>query len=257
MCGRYAITLAPEVFRQTFGYPEQPNFPPRYNVAPTQPVPIVTAEHGNRHFRLVRWGFLPSWVKDPKAFPLIINARSETLLEKPTFRAAVTRRRCLFLADGFYEWRRLGRAKAPYLIRRKDGAPLFFAGLWETYSDPAGGEIDTAAIVTTDANGVLAAIHDRMPAILAVEDVAPWLSAEEVPPKDAVRLVRPCPEDWIEAVPVSRRVNSVANDDPGLQEVLAREDTGPEASGSAAVKPSRSKAAKSLSSDEDEQGRLI
>ncbi|HPG02566.1 MAG TPA: SOS response-associated peptidase, partial [Rhodoblastus sp.] len=106
MCGRYAITLPPEAMRQLFGYIEQPNFPPRYNVAPTQPVPIVRAARGERHFGLVRWGFLPGFVKDPKTFPLIINARAEGIEAKPSFRAAIRRRRCLFVADGWYEWRR-------------------------------------------------------------------------------------------------------------------------------------------------------
>jgi putative SOS response-associated peptidase YedK len=109
MCGRYAITLPPETYREFYGYSEQPNFPPRYNMAPTQPVPIVLEDRGERHFMLVRWGFLPSWVKDPKDFPLVINARGETLETKPTFRNALKRRRCIFLADGFYEWRREGK----------------------------------------------------------------------------------------------------------------------------------------------------
>ena len=124
MCGRYAITLPPETYRELYGYSEQPNFPPRYNVAPTQPVPIVLEDRGERHFMLVRWGFLPSWVKDPKDFPLVINARGETLQTKPTFKAALKRRRCIFLADGFYEWRRHGREKTPFLIRLRDRGPM-------------------------------------------------------------------------------------------------------------------------------------
>ena len=150
MCGRFTITQSPEVFRDFYDYSERPNFPARFNVAPTQPVPIVVADRGGRHFQLVRWGFLPEWVKDPKAFPLLLNARGETLDTKPAFKAAFKRRRCIFLADGFYEWHRQGREKAPFLIRRKDRQPLPMAGLWETYSDASGGEIDTAAIVTHD-----------------------------------------------------------------------------------------------------------
>ncbi len=129
MCGRYAITLPPETYREFYGYSEQPNFPPRYNVAPTQPVPVVLEDRGERHFMLVRWGFLPSWVKDPKDFPLVINARGETLQTKPTFRNALKRRRCIFLADGFYEWRREGREKTPFLIRPRDRKPMPLAGL--------------------------------------------------------------------------------------------------------------------------------
>ena len=113
MCGRYTISVDPRTYREFYDYPEQPNFPPRYNVAPTQPVPIVLEDRGERHFMLVRWGFLPSWVKDPKDFPLVINARGETLQTKPTFKAALKRRRCIFLADGFYEWQRHGREKIP------------------------------------------------------------------------------------------------------------------------------------------------
>jgi len=249
MCGRYAITLPPEAYRALFGYPEQPNFPGRYNVAPTQPVPIVHEDRGERHFRLVRWGFLPGWVKDVKDFPLVINARGETLLTKPTFKAALKRRRCVFLADGFYEWQRRGREKAPFLIREADGGPMPLAGLWETYTDPTGGEIDTAAIVTTDANGTLSAVHDRMPVILSRDGIAAWLDVVGVDDKEAMKLVRPCPDEWLTMVPVSTRVNKVQDDDPGLQEPLAQPESKPI--------PETSKAAKPRSSDEDEQGRLF
>lgn len=218
MCGRFAITLTPEEYRAAFGYGEQPNFPPRYNVAPTQPAPIVLRERGERGFRLVRWGFLPSWLKDAKGFPLLINARADTLLEKATFRGAMRYRRCVFLADGFYEWRREGRAKTPFLIRRRDRAPLMLAGLWETHHAADGSEIDTAAIVTTDANATLAAIHHRMPAMLDPAHVERWLDTDAVGPEEAAGLVKPCPEDWIEMVEVGPRVNKADNDDPGLQE---------------------------------------
>lgn len=249
MCGRYAITLPPEAYRAIFGYPEQPNFPPRYNVAPTQPVPVVLEERGERHFRLVRWGFLPSWAKDPKEFPLVINARGETLETKPTFKAALKRRRCIFLADGFYEWQRHGREKAPFLIRLRERGPMPLAGLWETYTDPAGGEIDTAAIVTTDANGVLSAIHDRMPVILSQDAIGDWLDVREEQTDRAMRLVRPCPEEWLDMVRVSRRVNKVENDDPGVQEPLPAPEPAPVVA--------KRKAAKPRSSDEDEQGSLF
>jgi len=249
MCGRYAVTLPPDAYREFFGYPEQPNFPPRYNVAPTQPVPIVTEDRGERHFRLVRWGFLPGWVKDPKEFPLVINARGETLETKPTFKAALKRRRCVFLADGFYEWRRQGREKAPFLIRPQGRGPMPLAGLWETYSDPSGGEIDTAAIVTTDANGTLSAVHDRMPVILSPEDIGAWLDVTDER-ADVMRLVRPCPDDWLDMVPVSSRVNKVSNDDAGLLEPLSAPEAAP-------VQEAKPKAKKPLSSDEDDQGRLL
>lgn len=244
MCGRYAVTLPPETFRALFGYAEQPNFPPRFNVAPTQPVAVVTAERGERHFRLVRWGFLPGWVKDSKAFPLLFNARGETLDAKAAFRNAFRRRRCIFLADGFYEWQRRGRDKAAFLVRMGDRGPMPLAGLWETYADPSGGEIDTAAVVTTDANGLLAAIHDRMPVILSREGVDAWLDVDSVSPAQALRLVRPCPEAWLDLVPVGPRVNSVANDDADLQVPVAVSSPPSERS----AKPP---------AGEDPQGRLL
>ncbi len=250
MCGRYSISLAPETYRDFYGYPEQPNFPPRYNVAPTQPVPIVLEDRGERHFMLVRWGFLPSWVKDPKDFPLVINARGETLQTKPTFKAALKRRRCIFLADGFYEWQRHGREKTPFLIRPRHRGPMPLAGLWETYSSPDGGEIDTAAIVTTDANGTLSGVHDRMPVILSPEGIRRWLDARAVNGEEALSLVRPCPEDWLDMVPVSTRVNKVENDDPDLQTPLSEPEV-------RSVPEPKRKAAKVRSSDEDEQGRLF
>src|SRR6478735_11072764 len=160
MCGRYAVTSAPEAIRALFGYPEQPNFPPRYNVAPTQPIAIVRLMDGKRQFALVRWGLLPSWVKDPKDFTLVINARGESVMDKPAFSAAMKRRRCLVPADGFYEWKAIGAGKQPFYVRAKSGAPLAFAGLWETWTGPNGEEMETAAIVTTRANRTLAGIHE-------------------------------------------------------------------------------------------------
>ena len=152
MCGRYTLTSAPEALRALFGYAEQPNFPPRYNIAPTQPIAIVRLVDGNRYFALVRWGLLPSWVKDPKTFTLLINARGESAAEKPTFRAAMKRRRCLIPADGYYEWQATGDRKRPFYVHAKSGKPLAFAGLWETWMGPNGEELETAAIVTTTAS---------------------------------------------------------------------------------------------------------
>src|SRR5687768_320684 len=136
MCGRYAIITAPEAIRRLFGYSEHPNFPARYNVAPTQPIPIVRLQSGERHFALVRWGLIPAWVKDPKTFTLLINARGESALDKAAFKNAMKRRRCLIPADGFYEWKRTGDAKQPYFVRLRSGAPFAFAGLWETWTGP-------------------------------------------------------------------------------------------------------------------------
>ena len=219
MCGRYAITLPPEAVRAFFAYVEQPNFPPRHNIAPTQPIPIVYARErtqgAERHFLLARWGFLPGFVKDAKDFPLIINARAETLTAKPSFRAALKRRRCLVIADGFYEWKCLsakGR-KQPYRIGRRDGSPMGFAGLYETYADPSGGEIDTACIITTGANALVAEVHDRMPAILPQARFGEWLDCDGVEPAKAVKLLQPAPEPDLELTPVSADINRVGRDE--------------------------------------------
>ncbi len=223
MCGRFAVTLPPEAVRAFFAYAEHPNFPPRYNIAPTQPIPLVTARAHTggreRHFLLARWGFLPAFVKNPKDFPLIINARAETLAHKPSFRAALKRRRCLVVADGFYEWRRDAAAakktaaKTPFLIRRIDQAPMGFAGLMETWSDPSGGEIDTACIITTTANRLMAHVHDRMPAILSPEAFSLWLDSDGVDPATAEALLRPAPEAALELIPIGAAINRTANDE--------------------------------------------
>jgi putative SOS response-associated peptidase YedK len=218
MCGRYAITSAPEAIRALFGYVEQPNFPPRYNVAPTQPIPIVRLEDGKRHFALVRWGLIPSWVKDPKNFSLLINARGESAVDKPAFRAAMKRRRCLVPADGFYEWKQAGGRKVPYYVRHKDGGPLAFAGLWETWTGPNGEEMETAAIVTTNANRMLASIHDRMPVIVPPEGFDLWLDCANVDATTAAALIAPAREGLLEAYEVSSAVNRTANDSAKLVE---------------------------------------
>jgi putative SOS response-associated peptidase YedK len=212
MCGRFVITSAPEAVRRMLGYEEQPNFPPRYNIAPTQPVPVVHADQGARHFRLMRWGLIPSWVKDPKQFALLINARLEGIVDKPSFRAAMKYRRALIPADGFFEWQKQGKAKQPFLIRARDGAPFAFAALYETYTDKDGGEVDTAAIVTTAANATLAPIHERMPVIVPPENYEAWLDCAKIDAKQAAALVGRAPDDFLEAVPISTRVNSVRND---------------------------------------------
>jgi putative SOS response-associated peptidase YedK len=222
MCGRYAITLPPEAVRAVFGYVEQPNFPPRYNVAPTQPVPVVRMERNPgggaaRHFVLMRWGFLRGFVKDPKDFPLVINARVETLAEKPSFRNALRRRRCIFIADAFYEWRRARKPSQPYLFRRRDGAPMALAGLWETWAGPNGEEVDTACIVTVAANASLAPIHDRMPAILEAEQFDAWLDIAADDADKALALLQPAGEDVLEFYPIGTGVNKTANDSAEVQ----------------------------------------
>ena len=216
MCGRYVIKTPPGLMRGTFGYDEQPNFPPRYNVAPTQPIPVVRLADGKRSFALMRWGLLPAWLKDPKGFPLLINARGESVLDKAAFRNAMRRRRCLIPNDGFYEWRD-GTPKRPYFVRRKRGAdesapPLAFAGLWETWTGPNGEELDTAAIITTRANRTLAPIHERMPVYLPPEAFAMWLDCANVNAELAAALIAPANDNLLEAYKVSPAVNRVAND---------------------------------------------
>jgi putative SOS response-associated peptidase YedK len=238
MCGRYVIISTPEAIRALFGYLEQPNFPPRYNVAPTQPIPIVRLVDGKRSFTLMRWGLLPSWVKDPKTFPLLINARGESVLDKPAFRNAMRRRRCLIPTDGFYEWRvgeKVGGPKRPYFVHPKRDAegrapPLAFAGLYETWTGPNGEELDTAAIVTTAANRTLTAIHDRMPVFVPKDAFDLWLDCANVEADVAATLIRPAADDLLEAYEISTAVNRVANDSEALLQPASAAPAAPEQS---------------------------
>jgi putative SOS response-associated peptidase YedK len=223
MCGRFSITTPPEAMRGLFGYLDEPDFPPRYNIAPSQPVPLVIREQdgeggSRRRFLLVRWGLVPSWAKEmPQS--LLINARAETIAEKPSFRGAFRHHRALMPADGFYEWKAVsGKGpKQPFFIRRKDGRPFAMAAIWDIWMPSGGSELDSCAIVTTEANETLKPVHHRMPVILAEKDWDLWLdpAASE---KELLALLRPAPDDLMEAIPVSTRINRVANDDPSLQE---------------------------------------
>ena len=164
----------------------------------------------------MRWGLIPAWVKDPRGFSLLINARGESLDEKPAFRSALRYRRCLFPADGFYDWRREGERARPYFVRPKTGGPMAFAGLWENWMGPNGEEMETAAIVTTRANRMLAAIHPRMPVIVPPEGFNLWLDSGRVDAATAAVMIAPAPEDMLEEHEVSAAVNSAANDTPDL-----------------------------------------
>lgn len=259
MCGRYVITSPPEALRRLFNYGEQPNFPPHFNIAPTQPVPVVIREHGTRHFRLMRWGFLPAWVKDPRTFALVINARSETVLEKPSFRAAMRRRRCLLPADGYYEWQAGVGRKRPFFIRRRDGQPIGFAGLFETWAGPNGEELDTVAIITAAAPSEMAVLHDRVPVTIDPQDFEAWLDTDVTDAAAAARLLAaPLPGTfaWHE---VSTAVNRVANDGPHLIQPLSPEEIA--AADAADVRPkdaARSpRARKALPKPAGEQGELF
>jgi len=227
MCGRYLLKTTAEELRRLFGFIEMPNLAPRYNVAPTQEVPVVRQRRnpaGERTIQNLRWGLVPAWAEDPKLGTRMINARSETLLEKPAFRTAFRRRRCLVPADGYYQWREGDKAKEPFLVTRRDGQAFAFAGIWERWT-PAGDAaraIDSFAIITAPANDFLRPFHHRMPVILAADAYAPWLD----PDGEAERLqalLAPAPNEVLRYVPVDRRVNAVRADDPAL---LAA--TGPE-----------------------------
>lgn len=216
MCGRYSLTASPDEVRALFGYIDQPNFPARYNIAPTQPVATVRLDHGQRRFNLIRWGLVPSWVKDPASFTLLINARSETAAEKPSFRAAMRHHRCLFPASGFYEWRRTPEGKQPFYIRPADGGVMAIAGLWDTWSDPDGGDIDSGAMLTTASNRMMSEIHHRMPVILKPESFDAWLDTPNVTAAEAKQMLLPIEDEYMVAIPISNRVNKVSNDDADL-----------------------------------------
>jgi putative SOS response-associated peptidase YedK len=221
MCGRFVITSSPDALRRLFNYPEVPNFPPRYNVAPTQPVPVVFQHQDVPHFHLMRWGFLPAWVKDPKKFALVINARSETVRDKPAFRNALVRRRCLLPADGYYEWQDRGGRKQPFFIHARDGGPIAFAGLAETWVGPNGEELDTVAIITTAAPPHLAELHGRVPVTIGPRDFAVWLDCAAFDVDTAMTLLVPPREGAFAWHEVSTAVNRVANDGAELIVPLA------------------------------------
>lgn len=230
MCGRFALTATPNQTAAFMGLAELEAFPARYNIAPTQPVLVVTAapprEPGSnlpdRFAMLVRWGFIPAWTKNPSEMPLMFNARSETAAEKASFRTAMRHRRVLVPASGFYEWKKLpGNRRQAYWLRPRDGGLVAFGGLMETFAEPGGSEIDTAAILTTAASADVASIHERMPLVICQQDFSRWLDCRTQEPRHVADLLRPAEPDFFEAVPVSDRVNKVAHVGPELQEAVA------------------------------------
>lgn len=222
MCGRYLLTSPVDALIDLFGVQERLNLAPTYNAAPTQSLPIVRlADGGRRELVTARWGLVPFWAKDTTIGARAFNARAETLAERPMFREAYRRRRCLVPADGFYEWQKTDGAKQPFLIRVRGGGPFAFAGLWERWGKDAE-TITSFTIVTTRANAFMAELHDRMPVILDPPHWSRWLDPAS---GDAAALLRPCPDDWLERWPVSPRVGQVRNNDAELIRPLAEQTT--------------------------------
>ncbi|MBC8107027.1 MAG: SOS response-associated peptidase [Anaerolineae bacterium] len=216
MCGRYTlIRLADFIDIFPWIHPPDESPPERFNIAPTQSIAVVS-NNGKDKVEYFHWGLIPSWAKSASIGNRMINARAETLAEKPAFRTALKRRRCLIPVDGFYEWRKLadGKTKQPMYIRMRSKHPFAFAGLWETWHDPtgAGGEIPSCTIITTTPNTLMNSIHDRMPAIVRPEDYRRWLAPGERPAEELAPLLAPFPPEEMEAFPVSKLVNSPANE---------------------------------------------
>lgn len=219
MCGRFTQSQTSEAIAKQFQLAEVPDLPPRYNIAPTQPVVavVLAQERQLRHFY---WGLIPSWAKDPKMGARMINARAETVAEKPAFRTAFRRRRCLIVTDGFYEWQKIEKKKQPYYFCRSDRQPFAFAGLWEHWQSSEGDTIDSCTILTTTASDLLENIHDRMPVILDEQNYAPWLDPAQKP-EPLQALLSPHPAVGMIRYPVSTQVNSPANDDPACVEPVS------------------------------------
>jgi putative SOS response-associated peptidase YedK len=210
MCGRYALTSPPEVIAERFKLLWTPNVTAHYNIAPSQMIPVVRLTVQGRELAFLKWGLIPSWTKDPAIGVRLINARAETIADKPAFRNAYRRHHCLVLADSFYEWKTIGKRKQPYCIGMADHTLFGMAGLWEHWLNPAGERIETVTIITTNANELVGQLHDRMPLIIQPGDYGAWLDASN--PKGG-ELLKPFPSELMRYYPVSTRVNKVSNDD--------------------------------------------
>ena len=220
MCGRFALLAPGEAIADMFGLdPISDDFSPRYNVAPTQPVAAVRIDngHGKRVLTFLRWGLIPAWAKDINISYRLINARGETVAEKPSFRAAFKRRRCLIPASGFYEWQQVNGSKQPMYIHPADGGVFALAGLWETWHSAGGSMIESCTIITTTPNELVAPIHDRMPVIVEPPDFDLWLNPGDRP-GDGLHLLRPYPPEKMATYPVTTLVNNPRNEDPGCIE---------------------------------------
>jgi len=218
VCGRYAFALARARATEHLGLAACADYAPRWNIPPGTDIPVIRlSPEGDRVLHLLRWGLVPHWARDPSLGARLNNARAESAAVKPAFRDAFRRRRCLIPADGFYEWQASGGIKQPYYISAADGQPLALGGLWESWRTPEGEVLRTCAILTTGPNGLMKPIHDRMPVILPPQAWGDWLAA----PANAIQaLLAPCPEDWLRAWPVDRRVSRASEDGPHLTRPL-------------------------------------
>lgn len=219
MCARITLTSTSAEIADLFGLAYDLSQTPRYNVAPSQFIPVLRLNAGSRELAPMRWGLIPHWNTDPRHAGFV-NARAETAPEKPAFRDAFRRRRCLVPADGFYEWKTHGKRKDPYYFRRRGGGPLAYAAIWDAWTGPAG-PLDTVAVLTTVANELVRPLHERMPAILDPERFDAWLNPNESRPENLLPLLEPYDVGRMESWPVSARVNSARNEEPGLNAVAA------------------------------------
>lgn len=227
MCGRYTLSTPSDDLALLFDISELMPLPPRYNLAPTQEAAVVrvTEPGAPRRLDLLKWGLIPYWAKEAAIGNKLINARSETAIEKASFKTSFKKKRCLIPADGFYEWKKEGKLKQPYLIHRKDGKPFAFAGLWSTWRDPERGlPVETFTILTTDANDLMRPLHDRMPVILDRENFDLWLDPKVEDAAKLQPLLVPHASEDFEAFPVSRLVNSPTNDLPNCIEPLVQDE---------------------------------
>jgi putative SOS response-associated peptidase YedK len=214
MCGRFTLAVDPSESQEAFaGYSFPPKFAPRFNIAPSQPV-LAIPNDGRNAADFFMWGLIPSWSKDPTIGNRLINARGETVAEKPSFRGGFKYKRCLIPADGFYEWKSQPgtKIKIPHFVHMKDRKPFAFAGLWDEWQSPDGSSIRSCTIITTEPNKLMTGIHDRMPVILNQRDYAAWLDTAPQTPEHLLPLIKPFPADKMSAYPVSTMVNSPAND---------------------------------------------
>ena len=216
MCGRMTLKTTGESLAEAFDLDEIPDLLPRYNIAPTQLVAAIRRDDaGRRRLARLRWGLVPFWAKDLKIGNQLINARSETIAEKPAFRSAFKKRRCIVPVDGFYEWKKLPKTKQPYLIGRRDKRPFAIAGLWESWTSPEGEVVETCTLLTTESNELIRELHNRMPVILVPRDIDVWLDPARSP-EDLKQLLSPAPAAEMAMVAVSQRVNSPRVDDADL-----------------------------------------